>query len=141
LSAELETLNLLVPQDLSLPSLRDVPAAVRGHAYRFFLVLPLYTAEGKRVFTDEHLDYLHGTFDRRFGGCLSASSRSGAPYFGDYLSEGTEPVRDYHTIIIVYANPTAPSDRFFQALKEILKKAPLVEQEEILIERSEVYLV
>jgi len=26
-------------------------------------------------------------------------------------------------------------------LKEILKKAPLVEQEEILIERSEVYLV
>ncbi len=50
-------------------------------------------------------------------------------------------VRDYHTIIIVYASPIDPSDRFFEELKAILRKAPLVEQEEILIERTEVYLV
>ena len=54
---------------------------------------------------------------------------------------GSEPVRDYHTITIVYANPIEACDRFFQELKSILRKAPLIEQEEILIERSEVYLV
>ena len=115
--------------------------ARRGHAYRFFLVLPLYTAEGISVFTPEHLGDLHRAFEKRFGGYLASSARSGAPFFGEYLPEGAQSVQDYHTIIIVYANPTEPSDRFFQALKEILKKAPLVEQEEILIERSEVYLV
>jgi len=54
---------------------------------------------------------------------------------------GSTPVRDYHTVMIVYANPIEPSDRFFQELKSILRKAPLVEQDEILIERTEVYLV
>jgi hypothetical protein len=42
----------------------------------------------------------------------------------------TKPVRDYHTIVIVYANPIDPSDRFFQELKAILKRASLVEQDE-----------
>jgi hypothetical protein len=50
-------------------------------------------------------------------------------------------VRDYHTIIIVYANPIEPSDRFFHELKSLLKRAPLIAQDEILLERSEVYLV
>jgi hypothetical protein len=138
---QLRNLGRLFPEELSLPSLRERPASVRGHAYRFFLVLPLYSAEGNRVFTDEHLSQLDLFFDTRFGGCLVASSRSGAPYFGEYLPEGTSPVRDYHTVIIVYANPIEPSDRFFQALKSILKKAPLIAQDEVLIERSEVYLV
>ena len=100
------------PRIFTYPAARRA-SAVRGHAYRFFLVVPLYTADGQTVFTREHLGQLHRAFDKRFGGSLSASSRSGARYFGDYLSEGTEPVRDYHTIIIVYANPTEPSDRFF----------------------------
>src|SRR5204863_9863268 len=108
---------------------------------RFFLVLPSYNAEGLTVFAQEHLGHLHLLFDTRFGGCLASSSRSGAPYFGESLPEGTTPVRDYHTVIIVYANPIEPSDRFFQELKSILKKAPLIEQDEILVERSEVYLV
>jgi hypothetical protein len=138
---ELQALNQLIPEALSLPSLRDRAPRLQGHAFRFFLVLPLYTAEGHRVFTDELLRHLHFLFDVRFGGCLVASSRSGAPFFGEYLPEGTSPVRDYHTIIIVYANPIEPSGRFFQELKSILKKAPLIEQDEILVERSEVYLV
>jgi hypothetical protein len=137
----LHALNQLIAEDLSLPSLRDRPPRVQGYAFRFFLVLPLYSAEGKKVFTDEHLSHLHLLFDTRFGGCLAASSRSGAPFFGEHLPEGTRPVRDYHTVLIVYANPIEPSDRFFQELKAILKKAPLIEQDEILIERSEVYLV
>ena len=72
---------------------------------------------------------------------MASSSRSGAPFFGEYRPEGTEPVRDYHTVLIVYANPIEPSDRFFQELKPILRKAPLIAQDEILIERSEVFLV
>jgi hypothetical protein len=141
LPADLQALNQRIPEALFLPSLRDQPPRVQGYAYRFFLVLPLYTADGNRVFTDEHLGDLAFLFMTRFGGCLMTSSRSGAPFFGEYLPEGTTPVRDYHTIIIVYANPIEPSERFFQELKSILKKAPLIEQDEILIERSEVYLV
>jgi len=134
-------LNQSVREDLFLPSLRDKPARVQGYAFRFFLVLPLMSSEGNRVFTDEHLSHLFLLFNSRFGGCLASSSRSGAPFFGEYLPEGTKPVRDYHTVVIVYANPIEPSDRFFLELKSILRKAPLIEQDEILIERSEVYLV
>jgi hypothetical protein len=141
LAAALQNLNQSVSDDLFLTSLRERPARLSGHAFRFFLVLPLYTSQGSKVFTREHFSDLHLLFNTRFGGCLVSSSRSGAPFFGEYLPEGTKPVRDYHTVIIVYANPIEPSDRFFQELKAILKKAPLVEQDEILIERSEVYLV
>ena len=54
----------------------------------FFLVLPLYSGDGSLVFTDEHLVDLQLLFAARFGGCLEASSRSGAPYFGEYLPTG-----------------------------------------------------
>jgi hypothetical protein len=141
LAAELRTLNQQIPEDLFLPSLRGQPPRVQGHAYRFFLVLPMYCAEGKPVFTNEHFSQLYHLFDTRFGGCLASCSRSGAPFFGEYLPEGSTPVRDYHTVIFVYANPIDPSDRFFHELKSILRKAPLIPQDEILIERSEVYLV
>jgi hypothetical protein len=141
LTVDLHALDASITDDLFLPSLRERPARVHGYAFRFFLVLPLFCAKGARVFTDTHLVQLFLSFNARFGGCLASSSRSGAPFFGEYLPEGTKPVRDYHTVIIVYANPIEASDRFFQALKSILKKAPLIEQDEILIERSEVYLV
>ena len=141
LSADLQALSEAISQDLFVPSLRGVPPRLQGFAFRFFLVLPLYTSTGQRVFTDEHISQRHFFFDARFGGCLASSSRSGAPYFGEYSPEGTQPVRDYHTIVIVYANPIESSDRFFLELKAILRKAPLIEQDEILIERSEVYLV
>ena len=141
LAKALEALNRRIATDLCLPSLRERPAGVRGHAYRFFLVLPLYSADGQPVFTAEHLKELFLTFNSRFGGSLAASSRSGAPFFGEYLPEGSTPVRDYHTVIIVYASPIEPSDAFFEELKAILKKAPRIEQDEILIERCEVFLV
>jgi hypothetical protein len=130
-----------MPEDLILPSLRERPARVQGHAFRFFLVLPLYTAEGRGVFTNEHVSCLLALFNTRFGGSLASSSRSGAPFFGEYQPGGTIPVRDYHTVIFVYANPVEASDRFFHELKAILRRAPLIAQEEILVERSEVFLV
>ena len=114
---------------------------MQGYAYKFSLTLPLFAADGHRVFLQEHLAQLHEFFDRSFGGCSGTSFRSGAAYFGEYLLAGAEPVRDHNTISIVYANPIEPSDRFFQELKTILRKAPLIPQDEILIERSEVCLV
>jgi hypothetical protein len=139
--ADLRRLDALVPQDLFLPSLREQPARVQGYAFRFFLVLPLFSGEGKPVFTKDHITRLLMEFNHRFGGSLAAASLSGAPFFGEYLPEGSIPVRDHHTVLYVYASPIEPSDRFFRELKPILRHAPLIPQDEILIERSEVYLV
>ena len=106
LSTDLQALSQRVPEDLFLASLRDQPAHVQGYAYRFFLVLPVLSAEGKRVFTDEHLSHLFSLFNTRFGGCLASSSRSGAPFFGEYLPEG--PSRSGTTIPSFSSTP-APS--------------------------------
>lgn len=114
---------------------------VQGYAFKFSLTLPLFAADGNRVFLEEHLANLLGLFDTRFGGCSGTSSRSGPPYFGEYLPKGKEPIRDFNTVIFVYANPIDASDRFFRELKPILRNAPLIPQDEILIERTEVYLV
>ena len=141
LGADLHALSASVPEDLFVPSLREQPSRLHGHAYKFYIVLPMYSAQGQPVFTPEHLLQLYSLFSTRFGGSLAPSARSGAPYFGEYMPEGTEPIRDYHTVVTIYANPIEPSDRFFRDLKEILRRAPLIPQDEILIERSEVFLV
>src|SRR5438132_13282985 len=95
LPIELQRLSQSVPEDLFLVSLRDQPARLQGFAFRFLLVLPLLNAEGKQVFTDKHISDLVLLFDLCCGGCLVTSSRSGAPYFGEYLPHGNTPVRDY----------------------------------------------
>jgi hypothetical protein len=141
LDKELHPLSALVSEDLTIPSLREKPARVHGYAFRFFLVLPILSSEGLPVFTNDHMATLLFEFSKRFGGCSAFNSRSGAPFFGEYQPEGSTPVRDYHTGITVYANPIEGSDRFFAELKVILRRAPLIPQDEILIERSEVYLV
>lgn len=141
LRAKLRALNVRHSGNLLLPSLRDNPPRVEGFAYKFTLTLPLFAAGGDRVFLHEHLAHLHELFDRRFGGCSGTSFRSSAPYFGEYLPQGVEPVRDHNTITFVYANPIDASDRFFAELKVVLREASLIPQEEILIERSEVFLV
>ena len=41
LAAELHNLNLKVPEDLFLPSLRGDPPRVQGYAFKFSLTLPL----------------------------------------------------------------------------------------------------
>ena len=141
LESELRTLGASVPEDLFLPSLRENPPRMHGHAFRFLLVLPMYASDGRPVFTSAQMSDLLAFFDLRFGGCTAPNSRSGAPYFGEYMPEGSAPVRDYNTVVTIYANPIEPSDRFFRELKEILRRAPLIPQDEILIERAEVYLV
>lgn len=88
LETEFQVLDQRVSEDLAVPSLREHPPRVQSYAYRFFLVLPLYTGDGKTVFTGEHLGQLHLLFNARCGGWLASSSRSGAPHFGEYLPEG-----------------------------------------------------
>lgn len=139
--AQLHALGERFKEDLILPSLRENPPRVQGYAFKFTLTLPLFSGHGRDVFLHEHLTELHELFDRRFGGCSGTSYRSGAPYFGEYLPAGEVPERDNNTLTIVYANPIEPSDYFFQELKPILRRAPLIPQDEILIERSEVFLI
>jgi hypothetical protein len=141
MDADLRALESQFTQDLFVPSLREGPARVRGYAFRYFLVLPILAGDGKPVFTKEHIERLIRTLVRQFGGVLATASISGAPFVGEYQPEGLAPVRDHHTVIYVYANPIQPSDRFFEELKVILRRAPLIPQDEILIERTEVYLV
>lgn len=139
--AELDDLSGRYTEDLFLPSLRGDPPRMQGFAFKFSLTLPLFAADGNRVFLEEHLAQVHQFLDRHFGGCSGTSSRSGPPYFGEYAPGGIKPVRDFHTITFVYANPIDACDRLFRDLKPILRSAPLIPQDEILIERSEVYLI
>src|SRR5437016_3396538 len=85
LQIDLRQLGVSVSEDLFLPSLRENPPRMRGHAFRFYIVLPMYASDGRSVFTDEHLGHVYAFFDLRFGGCTAPSSRSGAPYFGEYM--------------------------------------------------------
>lgn len=139
--AKLQALSRRFPEELFLASLRETPPRVRGYAFKFTLTLPLFASDGNRVFLAEHLGQLHNFFDHRFGGCSGTAYRSGAPYFGEYRPPGAEPVRDHNTVTFVYANPIDICDRFFRELKEILRRAPLIPQDEILIERTEVFLI
>jgi hypothetical protein len=131
-----------IGDELRLPSLSQSPPRLQGHAYRFKVVLPILSEKGEEIFTDYHLRLLYELFDRRFGGSLASASVAHPPWHGSYLPEsGTESVKDYHTVLYVYARPIDAADRFFQILKSILKTAGLMAQDEVLIERAAVWLV
>src|ERR1041384_4384336 len=61
--------------------------SLRGHAFRFQVVLPMYGSHGEPVFKPDHLVLLFTLFNQRVGGSLAPNSRSGAPYFGEYQPE------------------------------------------------------
>ncbi len=129
-----------IVQDLRVPSLNNSPPRLEGFAYRFAIVFPLLSETGEEVFSQYHLYPLLDLFNRRFGGCLASSSLAYPSWFGSYLSSPeVRPVKDYHTLIYVYTKQVDAADRFFQLLKVILKRAGF--QDEILIERSPVWLV
>ena len=50
----LDGLSDAIPEDLRLPSLEQ--NRLEGYAYLFRLVLPLFNAQGKRVYTEPILD-------------------------------------------------------------------------------------
>lgn len=131
-----------VVEELRLPSLAQDPPRLEGYAYRFKIVLPLLSATGEPVFTDDHLLLLHELFDERFGGSLASTGTAQPAWYGSYRPEPeAETITDYHCVMYVYTRQIEAADRFFQLLKSWLKTAGLQEQDEILIERAPVWLV
>jgi hypothetical protein len=117
---------------------------LEGFAALFVMVLPLLNSEGQPVFTEELLEQLFLALDNRFGGCLVPSASSHPPYWGLWHPKGSpsaEAEKDYVTTIQVFANPIEPTNQFFTRLKQILKTAGNIEQQEILISRIDCWLV
>jgi hypothetical protein len=132
----LERLSNNITVDLRLPSLEE--NRLEGYAYSFRLIRPMLDAKGRHVFTDLILDELFQLLDKRFGGCMVASSSSAPPLWGlwhPHLESQAE--KDYLTTAEVLASPIEASNRFFLGLKPILKTAGHIEQQEILISRLE----
>jgi hypothetical protein len=131
-----------VEEDLRLPSLLHDPPRVEGYAYRFKIILPLLSAMGEPVYTEEHLLHLLELFNDRCGGSLASSGLTHPAWYGSYRpAPGAATVKDYHCVIYVYTRPTEAADRFYQLLKALLKKGGLQEQDEILMERAPLWLV
>ena len=136
----LDGLSRGIPEDLRLPSLEE--NRLEGYAYFFRVVLPLFNAQGKRVFTDAILDELFQVLDDRFGGCMVASSSSAPPLWGLWHPpQESQAEKDYLTTAEVLSNPIEAANRFFTRLKPILKTARHIEQQEILISRTECRLM
>jgi hypothetical protein len=136
----LDGLSNAITDDLRLPSLEE--NRLEGYAYLFRLVLPLFNAKGKHVFTDPILNDLFQVLDNRYGGCLVASSSSAPPLWGLWHPpQERYAEKDYLTVVEVLANPIEPANRFFAGLKVILKTAAHIEQQEILISRMECRLI
>jgi hypothetical protein len=117
---------------------------LEGFACLFAIVLPLLNAQGQPVFTDPLLQELFRALDNRFGGCLVASSSSSPPYWGLWHPTGSasaEAEKDYVTTIQVFAKPIEPTNRFFTRLKQLLKTAGSIEQQEILVSRIDCRLI
>jgi hypothetical protein len=136
----LDDLSDGIPENLRLASLEE--NRLEGYAYLFRLVLPLLSAKGKHVFSDSVLDELFLVLDRRFGGCMVASSSSAPPLWGLWHpAQRNQAEKDYLTTVEVLANPIEAANRFFAGLKPILKTAGHIEQQEILIARMECRLL
>lgn len=71
------------------------------------------------------------------------SARSHPPFWGLWNPTGAmgQTEKDYVTTIQIFANPIEPTNRFFSQLKQILKTAGAIEQQEILIARFDCWLV
>jgi hypothetical protein len=142
LQADLAALQESIPEDLRLPSL--AASRMEGFSYLFVLVLPLISSEGQPVFTDPTLQEIFRALNKRFGGCLVASSSSHPPYWGLWHpteSQSVEAEKDYATTIQIFANPIEPTNTFFTRLKQLLKTAGSIEQQEILISRIDCWLM
>ena len=139
---ELAALQRSISADLHLPSLRQ--NRLEGFAYLFVMVLPLLNVEGQPVFTDPLLQELFLAVDNRFGGCLVPSASSHPPYWGLWHPTGgtaDEAEKDYVTTIQIFANPIEATNQFFTRLKQLLKTAGNIKQQEILISRIDCWLM
>ncbi len=139
---ELAALNRSFPDEMRLPSLEQ--GRLEGFAHLFVIVLPQLSAAGEPVFSDSHLQALVRLLNNRFGGCMVPSSSSHAPFWGLWYPrdvEAAEPEKDYLTTMQVLTRPTDAPTRFFRQLKQVLKTGGNIDQEEILISRTDCWLI
>jgi hypothetical protein len=141
LKADLAGLHASISEELRVPSLAQNQLA--GFAALFVMVLPMLSSEGRSIFTDDLLQLLIRCFNQRFGGCLIPSARTHPPFWGLWNPAGSagHSERDYVTTIQIFANPIEPTNRFFGRLKQILKTAGIIEQQEILVARFDCWLI
>jgi hypothetical protein len=140
--ADLEALQQSISEDLRLPSLKE--NRLEGFAFLFVVILPLLNSQGHAIYSDPLLKELFFALDIRFGGCLVPSASSHPPYWGLWHptgSDAAEAEKDYVTTVQIFANPIEPTTRFFTRLKQILKTAGHIDQEEILISRMDCWLI
>ncbi len=138
--SQLAALHASTPENLRLASLSE--NRMSGFAAYFILVLPLLDFQGQPVFTDPLMEELFLALDHKFGGCLLPSASSHPPYWGSWHPEQiAKTEKDYVTTIQIFANPIEATNRFFSGLKQILKTAGNVVQEEILIARFDCFLI
>jgi hypothetical protein len=140
--AKLANLQRSISDDLRLPSLEE--NRLEGFAFLFVIILPLLNSQGQTVFTDPLLQELFRLLNNRFGGCLVPSASSHPPYWGLWSPTGSgtaEAEKDYVTTIQIFTNPIEPTNQFFTQLKQILKTAGHIEQQEILISRIDCRLM
>jgi hypothetical protein len=140
--ARLTVLAQSIPEELRLESMKN--GRMEGFAACFVVVLPLLNAQGESVFTSALLMELFRLLNQRFGGCMVPSASSHPPYWGLWhpmADPSAETEKDYVTTIQIFANPIEATSRFFSGLKQILKTAGNIVQEEILIARFDCWLI
>jgi hypothetical protein len=125
--------------ELRVPSLGE--GRLHGHAHRYLIVLPLLSHSGEPVLSlQNHLDPLQVLLAERFGGYTMTTPAPQPPYQGGWMPQGKVRLEtDWNLILQVYSRPIPEADQFFGYLKSILRK--MLRQEEVLIERTAVWLI
>jgi hypothetical protein len=145
---DLSRLETEPPGDLHLPSLAR--NRVEGYANRYTIILPLLSNTGEEVYSlEHHLGPLVNLLANRFGG-VTTSNPTHIPLHGFWLPEaevlpdtGVHPSaeKDQNMIIRIYSRQVDNADLFFQYLKSALLDAALVKQDELLVEKTSVWLL
>jgi hypothetical protein len=130
-----------------LATLETVPSGnlrsdLAGFAYRFTVFLPLLSADGKAVFSDDPTTLLMQLFGERFGGFSANTIRGEPPWTGFWFPRGAQrPIVDRHIVYVIYSAQTPQAELFFQHLKAVLELPQVANQEVVLIEQLAVWLV
>jgi hypothetical protein len=126
--------------------LNNFMPTLSGTHYKFTLLLPInekFADEkvSRTVFTADDLDGLKNLFRNDFNGLTYFEIEGPPPVQGDWVDKKGKIVTDWHARIEVYTKRHEGAVEYFEELKARLllhaKVARNIEQEDIVIERSE----
>ena len=128
------------PEPLYLPSLDS--HLLEQEAYRYTIMLPLRTSDGREVFSRrDHILPLTQLMNERFKGSTLTNSIPIPPFIGTWFSEKRGIEIERSMSILVYSAVSERADKFFSRLKEILRGLTDPPQDEILVERIDAWLL